>query len=89
MSYACMRGHSEVLKVLLESGADPAMAEEDHVGPMEISRLEGHHDCTMLLQVGERREAPCLCRHTFFPFVSFVLGLVSSPLLSFHHLGPI
>jgi len=53
---AAWKGHLEVVKLLVEAGANPMMADSDGVKPITIARHHGHHECIELLQVGGRGE---------------------------------
>jgi len=41
----------EVVKLVVEAGANPMIANKDGRTPMIIAQREGYHDCINLLQV--------------------------------------
>ena len=44
-------GHTEVVRVLLQAGADPTLLDEDGDTAMDDARSRGHPDCVELLEV--------------------------------------
>jgi ankyrin repeat protein len=57
---ACYRGHGRVARVLLESGADPTIADKDGTTPLAIAKqdpdhgrisAEGRRECVAALEV--------------------------------------
>jgi len=51
--WAVRKGHMEVVKLLVEAGANPIMADNDGQAPMDIAQLQGYHQCIELLQVSQ------------------------------------
>ena len=50
---ACERNHPDVLKLLLEAGADPT---EGRAKPINRAKCMGHKECVELLKVGQANE---------------------------------
>lgn len=49
--WAAKHGHVEVVKVLLDAGADPYKAADDGMVALDIARENGHEECVKALQV--------------------------------------
>ena len=48
---ACDRNHAEVVRVLLQAGADPSLPDRNGVKPMDTARQHGYRDCIKVLEV--------------------------------------
>lgn len=48
---ACLQGAVDVVRVLLEAGADPTLKEEDGQTPRDVAAEWGYHDIVQLLEV--------------------------------------
>jgi len=53
--WAAFQGHVGVVKLLVEAGVNPMIANDSYDGrtPMSMAQLRGHHQCIELLQVGQ------------------------------------
>ena len=52
--YACDRNWTEVLKLLVEVGANPIVADSDGRTPLDIAKDAGHDECITILEVSSR-----------------------------------
>jgi serine/threonine protein kinase len=65
MSYAAGNGHSDVVKLLLQAGAEVDLPDEDGRTPMSYAAKNGHsHLVTSLLQTGAKVDAKDLRQRT-------------------------
>ena len=57
---ACIGGHTQVVKALLDSGADPTLPMSGGIRPVEGAFIRGHDQCVNLLKVSTRPCHACL-----------------------------
>ena len=57
LSRANDKGHSKIVKLLLEAGADPHLG---NYSCLNMARAEGHSECVKLLEVSLQRTKPCI-----------------------------
>ena len=53
LHYACFVGYEEIVKALLEGGANPTLRYKDATTAMDTAERRGHHGIVSLLQVRE------------------------------------
>ena len=51
LGYACKHGHSVIVVLLLEAGADPTLKDTDGQTPMDLAHTNGHQECARHIQV--------------------------------------
>ena len=68
---ACYRGHEEILRLLLQAGADPMVCDLDDGTAKDIAIVNQHHECVQLIEVSGcfMRTGPVL-RHDGMPLTS-------------------
>jgi ankyrin repeat protein len=67
LCWACLRGQTDVARLLLEAGADTRLETREGWRAMDLARHEGHGECMALLQVRRQGQTrlvvSCICRH--------------------------
>jgi ankyrin repeat protein len=51
LSFACYRGHADVVRALLLAGADHTIADHDARTPLQVAQGREHHECVGVIQV--------------------------------------
>ena len=51
LGYACERGYSVIVVLLLEAGTDPTLKDTDGQTPMDLANNYSHQECVRLIQV--------------------------------------